>query len=76
MTTPQMDIAGTGTSFVIRHAGRIVARANSYDNACVRARTVANRLQQRPARCMCCGAGFIAHSRWNRLCDACKETYA
>lgn len=76
MPAPAIEIRGCGNSFGIFHNGRQVGKANSYDNACIRARTATNRLQQVDRACMCCRQTFTAEGHFNRLCTNCKEAYA
>ena len=76
MPAPHVEIYGSGKSFGISFNGQQVGQANSYDNACVRARAAESRLQQQPRICMCCNTPFIAAGPFLRLCAHCKETYA
>lgn len=72
MAAPEIEIRGSGGSFAVFHNGIQLGKANSYDNACIRARAWENRLQQQPRACMCCQHEFIAEGRFNRLCTSCK----
>lgn len=76
MRAPHVEIRGVGNSYTVEHDGRVLGRANSYDNACVRARAWENRLQQEDRHCVCCGQTFTANGHFIRLCDGCKQALA
>ena len=76
LAAPQLDIRGCGQGFEILHDGKTIAWEKEIGKAAARARSLTSKLQIRPAICMCCEKTFTAHSRWNRLCDLCKGTYA
>lgn len=72
MTAP-LDIRGSGTSYAILRAGRVVARASSHGNAIARLAGIERAIAARPIACLSCGAEFLSAGRSNRLCPPCRK---
>lgn len=73
MPAPEVEIRGCGQMYAIMYQGRQLGKAHGYQNACIRANAWEIRLQRQHRNCMCCGKGFEAQGRFNRLCASCKQ---
>lgn len=69
-----LQIVGSGHSYVITQGGKVLARATSTGNAIARLRGVEARL--RPVfirQCIACPTHFKSTGKGNRLCPICTR---
>lgn len=70
---PRIEIRGSGHSFALLQAGRVIARATSHGNAVARLPGLERALQAIPRRCMACSAPFQSRGKHHRLCPTCGK---
>ncbi len=68
-----LEIRGSGHSFAILRAGRVLARATSHGNAIARLPGLERKLQSIPRRCMACSTSFQSRGKHHRLCPTCGK---
>lgn len=70
---PHIEIRGSGRSFALMQAGRVLARATTYGNAVARLPGLERRLQTKLRTCMACPSSFQSRGKHHKLCPTCGK---